>query len=448
MILFVCCLIAFTLTIDYSLSLISAQAYWIQAGGRKELAGLVFGLYDAMTIIISPLFSIYITKKGNYKTMFMIGLLINLTGNVFYAMTYYLMDPMMILIGRVISGIGASTVPLLMVFVTEVMKSDQQEKATSYVKYILALSKILGPLVSSLLTLLWYFDGTVGEFINMFTLVGWIPVFFDVTCLIFLLRLDDFNGSENKCSQSFQFCSVIKLFWPILLISFTETFMYWLFMGNAFLIATHHFHIINSDHELIKIYITGFIGFIGSFILFKCCKKIIANMISISSLIILFFLSTCLYFFTDSWAFYLAVGSTTFVYNLINYSLNLINDNIGKQMKHIFGSYISVGISLITIVEGLARFCGPTISTIFMLAINQSNSTNCNFENSEEYITSGCSFDNYLVQNLVCIVICTCISFLGFIPLNNRINQFIKHVNNEKKHLIMVNNQHQYQTVC
>ena len=400
-----------------------------------------------MTIIISPIFSLYIAKNGNYKKMFIIGLVINLIGNVFYALTYYTIDPLMILIGRIISGIGASTAPLLMVFITEVMKSDQQEKerAASYVKYVVELSKILGPAIGSLLTFSWYFDGILGEFINMFTLVGWIPVILDVTCLIFLMRLSEFNGTVDVYNESgsFQFCTVIKLFWPILLISFTETVIYWLFMGNAFLIATHHFHIINNDHELVRIYITGFIGFVASFIISKYAKKIIQKTNCIVLLIFILFLSTCLYFLTASWAFYLAVGSSTFAYNLINSSLNIINDGIGKQMKHIFGSYISLGVSLINIIEGFARFCGPTIFMLF-IRINNNNNEYCNFVNSEEYITSGCSFDNYLIQNSICILICTLVSFMGIIPLNNRIIRFIGH--NEKQQLI-IDDDKDYQTV-
>src|SRR6218665_511977 len=80
------CFLSFTLTIDYSLSLISEEAYWVSTGGNKRLSGVVFGLYDASPIVVAPLLAWYLGKGGSYKKMFLIGLIINIVGNAFYAM--------------------------------------------------------------------------------------------------------------------------------------------------------------------------------------------------------------------------------------------------------------------------------------------------------------------------------------------------------------------------
>src|SRR5579872_1788555 len=111
------CLISFTLTIDYSLSLISAEAYWVMMGGNKDLSGLIFGLYDASTIIISPLLAVYLGRfDGSYKGIFLWGLIINAVGNLLYALAYIASSWSLIVAGRVISGIGATVLPLAMVY--------------------------------------------------------------------------------------------------------------------------------------------------------------------------------------------------------------------------------------------------------------------------------------------------------------------------------------------
>lgn len=390
-------------------------------GGKKEMAGLVFGLYDASTICISPLLSLYIAKGGSYNKMFITGIVINLLGNLFYALADYFSSWDMILAGRTVSGLGASCVPLLMVFVTDIMESDKQAQAVGYIKYIAALSRMIGPLIGSLLTFKWDLSGTVAKLINMFTLVGWIPMVFDLICLILLLSFSSHFARVNIDTQgNFQFQKIIKVFWPILLIGFLTTVLYWLFMGNAFLLATHHYHIINNEHELGKIYVTGFIGFIISFVMFMCARKTMAGIECFTGSIILLSIGSCVFFFTDSWAFYLGVGLTTFAYGLMIPSLNIINNNIGKQLKYHIGSYVSFAISLITIAQGLARFCGPAIFTLFTNIIEDFD---CDFSNPELYVTSGCRIDNYYAQNGTYIAICTIFSVLSIIAVNHRIKQ-------------------------
>ena len=417
----ICCLIAFTLTIDFSLSLISAQAYWIVTGGQKKIAGLVFGLYDASTICISPLLSIYIAKGGSYNKIFVAGIVINFIGNLLYAIADYFSSWELIFAGRVVSGLGATCVPLLMVFVADVMESDKQAKVVGYIKYIAAVSRMLGPLIGSLLTFKWDFTGTLGKLLNIFTLVGWIPMVFDLICLILLYIFSSYFVRINMDIRgNFRFQEIIQVFWPILLIGYLTTVLCWLFIGNAFLLATHHYHIINNEHDLGKIYITGLVGFVASFVMFICVRKTMLDMIWFTCSILLLSIGSCVFFFTESWAFHLGVGITTFAYGLMIPSLNIMNNNFGKQLKQYIGSYISFAISLITIAQGLARFCGPAIFILFANIIEDSN---CDFSNPELYITSGCRIDNYYTQNGIYIAICTLFTVLSIIAMNKRNNQ-------------------------
>jgi MFS family permease len=434
----ICCLIAFTLTIDYSLSLISAQAYWVLMGGDKELSGLVFGLYDATTICITPLLAIYISKGGSYNKMFVLGLIINMMGNIFYGLAFYAESWIFILVGRIIAGLGATCVPLLMVFVADSMERDAQATAVGYIKYVAALSRMLGPLIGSLLTFTLDDDGIIGKLFNMYTFVGWIPILMDIIALILLcIYSSAFNKKDDGAYMhtSFQFCTIMKTFWPILLIGFLTTIIYWLFMGNAFIIATHHFHVINNEHELSRIYITGFVGFVAAFVLFMFGKKYMTGMPCLVGSLILLSIGSYMFLINDDWGFYCAVGITTFAYGLMIPSLNIINNEFGKNIKAIIGSYMALAISFIVIVQGAARFAGPAIFTLFT-QLNEN--VDCDFKNPDQYITDGCNIENYFEQNVAYITVCSVFTFMGIAFLVKKSNEFKKNSSNQMNKLTNV----------
>jgi MFS family permease len=406
----VCSIIAFTLTIDYSLSLISTQAYWISMGGQKGLSGLVFGLYDAPTILFTPLLAYYIAKGGSYGRMFMISLIINMFGNLLYALADYAETYVLIMLGRLVSGLGATCFPLIFVFIAEVMDEQEQVSAIGYTKYIAAISRMIGPLIGSLLTFSWNIPGTLGKLFNMYTLIGWIPIVFDIACIILLLCTSVFERPVFNGRDNFNLKIIMKAFWPILLIGFLTTTIYWMFMGNAFLIATHHYHIINNEHDLKNIYITGFVGFIGAFIMFMCCRKTMSGMKCFVSSNILLYLGSCIFFFTGDWAFYFAVGITTFAYGVMIPSLMIMNNIIGKRLTNSIGSYVAIALTFITIFQGLARFCGPAIFTSFTNTIQDHD---CDFKNKDAYVTSGCELENYYLQNSIFIAIAAFLSLFA-----------------------------------
>jgi MFS family permease len=400
------CLLSFTLTIDYSLSLISAEAYWIETGGNHHFSGLVFGIYDALTIFITPLIAIYIGKNGSYKKIFIIGLIINILGNILYALAYFFHSWIMIISGRGLAGLGATTLPMLMVYITDYMDRDSQISAVGYIKYVSAITRMIGPALGSIFTVTNHKEELWGKLFNMYTFVGWIPICFAILTIIVVglffqdisdnkkenipisMRSDGDNGRSG-------ICVIISELWTVWIIGFMSTFIYWLYMGNSFVIATHFFHVIDNEHELWRIYISGFGGFILAFVLFMLARNILSGIYGLVGSIILLILGTCLYLVCYNWMFYVAVGLSTFAYGVMIPSINIINNTIAKQNKQILGDKMALTISFLTIIQSLARFIGPAMIITFIVG---DNSAECNFTNSDNYITDGCKIHAYYIM--------------------------------------------------
>ena len=397
--IFIFCVIAFTLSIDYSLSLISLQAYWTATGGNPKLSGLAFGLYDGSTIVLTPLIAWLIySKKITYRYVFAVSLVVNIFGNVVYSLAFLVNSWIMVLVGRGIAGMGASVLPLMMVYIADKMPESEQKNAVGFIKYISALSRVVGPILGSLFSAIVFHN----DVFNLYTLVGWIPVFLGILTLGLLGRWSEVLFTESLRS-GLNFLEIMKIFWPALMVGFVSTFIYWLFMGNIFLIATHYFHIVGGEHELGKLYYAGVVGFFVAFVCFLCLRDSLASIGGLWVSVILLSGSACLYLWNVEIVFHFAVGMTTFSYGLMIPSINILNNNLAKKSKFILGKSMGLSITLLTVFQSLARFIGPTC---FSFGISVVNDINCTFE--DHYVTNGCKLDGFGVS-AICYI---CVSFL------------------------------------
>lgn len=414
------CLLSFTLTIDYSLSLISTEAYWTRAGGDYHLTGFIFGVYDALTIFVTPLLSIYIGKGGSYKKMFICGLIVNILGNVLYALAYICSNWIMILVGRTLAGLGATTLPMIMVYITNYMDSTTQKAAVGYTKYASAVTRMLGPALGSILTIFGASDktrtiGFWGDLFNMYTLVGWIPVGFAIiTIVVLMVFFKDVNVDEHQqfmeerlpINQVVEVGDVVgvdgskygSIFstWPVLVLGFVSTFIYWMYMGNSFVITTHFYHVVDSEHQLWHIYITGFGGFTLAFVLFMVARNFLSGVGGLISSVLLLIVSMTIYLFKINAMFYVAVGMTTFAYAVMIPSINVYNNSLAKRNIGLLGNKLALAITLLPVFQSLARFVGPFMFVTFGAT---HSGENCNFEDPNLYKTSGCQIKNYYVMS-------------------------------------------------
>ena len=401
--IFVLCAISFTLSIDYSLGLVSTQAYWINTGGAKNLAGLVFGVYDGSSIIMTPLLSWLIDNKGfSYKYIFISCILLNIIGNSIYSFAHVADTWIMVITGRAIAGMGSTCVPLLMMYIADRVKSDDQQKTVGYVKYIAAFSGILGSILGSAFAYV-----NVNKIINLYTMVGWVPMCFGfVTLVIVSFWKETKSDKIIKSTQNISFPMAFSYFLSIWAFAFVTTFIYWFYMGNAFILGTHFFHVIGDEKYLGNLYYAGLGGFAVSFLVFFFFKKSISSKRGLLLSTIFSIPTAFLFLIQRNPIYYVAVASTTFAYGLMIPSINYLNNTLAKNLRGILKGRFGIMVTALSIAQGFARFIGPTL---FTFSIPQENKPNCTLDDGDKYDTTGCGLHHFVtisaVYNSICAVL-------------------------------------------
>lgn len=412
------CLIAFALSLDYSLGLISLQAYWVDVGGANNLLGLVFGLYDGFTIIVTPLVAWLINHRYlKYKTVFIISLILNIIGNILYGFAHLAQTWIMILVGRIIAGLGAASLPVLIVYIADMMSKESQRSAVGYVKYTAALTRVVGPTLGTVLALI-HLDYQ-NRIVDQYTLVGWIPVPIALITLVLLFCWTEDQPPESpESTENAGLLRILWIFWPMMVLGFTTTFVYWYFMGNSFLIATHHFKVVNNQHDLGNLYYSGLGAFILAFILFMCFKKYISGKVGLWVSTLSLIGTSCLYLPEVNLMFYFAVGLATFSYALLIPSINVQNNLLAKEWKDVLGKSIGVSITSLSVAQSLARFSGP--ASFILLKKIVDGASDCNLDNKEHYIISGCRIEGYLWSSVVFIAVSSLLMVISLIFISRK----------------------------
>ena len=416
------CLISFALSIDYSIGLIVLQAYWSRVHGQENLVGVIFGLYDGFVIIITPIVAWLLNMNYlKYKTVFVVGLILNLVGNIIYSLAYALNTWVFILIGRIVSGLGASILPLLVVYIALVMSTDEQKTAIGYVKYTSALTRVIGPIMGIVLALI----KSENIYINEYTITGWIPA---VICLIVLIVVMIWKEEEPlpimSSGKPIEYSTIVKIFLPIASLGFITTAIYWYFMANGFVIATYRFHVIHNEHELGNIYYSGLGSFVAAFMLFIFFQELMSSIQVLWISSVLLVLTSTFFLWKINIMFYVAVSLATFCYAVLIPSVNIQNNLLAKKNASVLGNYMGVSIVALSIFQSVARFVGPSC---FMLGKNILAGPNCNISIPEHYNISDCEITGYILSSAVSIGLSFFIMMISlcFILYNRRFDNTI-----------------------
>jgi MFS family permease len=108
---------------------LTSQSYWhVVAPGKETLYGFVFGCYDLTQFIFMPIFG-YLSESIGLRWTIICALILNVVGNIIYSFALYTnSDPSspnsvlgtysMVIVGRLIAGIGSSALGLGVVYLT------------------------------------------------------------------------------------------------------------------------------------------------------------------------------------------------------------------------------------------------------------------------------------------------------------------------------------------
>jgi hypothetical protein len=294
------------------------------------------------------------------------------------------------------AGIGATCVPLLMMYVADRVKSEDQQKTIGYVKYVAAFSGIFGSIIGSMFA---YVNGN--KIFNLYTLVGWVPMSFGIITLVLVLLWNEDKAEKNKnrannVSRSEGTTSVLKMmsyFFPIWGLAFITTFAYWFYMGNAFILGTHFFHVISKQRDLGNLYYAGLGGFFASFVTFLSFRKKLSSEGGLMLSTIFSIPTVFLYMIQENPMYYVSVALTTYAYGLMIPSINYLNNILAKNLKAVLKGNFGIMVTSLSIAQGLARFVGPTL---FTFSVPQENTGICDVEGND-YDTSGCGLKHFVI---------------------------------------------------
>jgi hypothetical protein len=431
---FIACLISFVLALDFSLSIITAQPYWVNAGGNIRLMGFFFGSYDLLAIPMAPLYSVLLDRGFcSFRSIFLFGLITNMIGNIIYAVAAKGPWSGVLLFGRLLTGLGASVSPFASTFVMDALPKDRQKDAANYIKYSAACARVFGPVLSSILVLTpasvdLFAEPTGTRLLNAFTLPGWFAAFF--AAFVIVLVIKELPGSSTQNYQRISrsddlglpptdasFRSAYKWFWNIWTLQMLATGIYWGFCGNLFAMGTVLYRSVDDGRELWKLYIAGIVGFVVSMILFMKQKR---DWKPVIFLRVGFFLLALGQLFFSPYSvpspqplFYISVFTMTVGYGLLIPALNALNNIIGKAHSIELGRMSNVMLSMIYAVASVARFFGPAMFGLLVVIRSQhgDDASACQLDDSTEYLVQGCELENYLAVSVVGVIL----AFAGFL---------------------------------
>jgi len=447
------CLAAFALvlSLDYSITLISLQPYWLALHGPRQMEGFTFGCYDVFPMFVAPLLAV--TQDYScfrFRTIFLICGLANCAGNVAYALAGLFNRWELMLAGRILAGIGSSAISVVLAYVGKAVPLNQQQEVVGIIKYSCALARVLGPVLASIVVATGNVDFKAASLpeslFNTFTIPGWVAaaaVLICVICVMFfvkpvetthiigaktpLLRDQPNNAGEsegNKCSK--RCCKALSLFWPVWLLQALTTFVYWGVNGNLFAIAVVRFRLLDNSQQLWRLYIGGIFGFLAGFIVFLVMKKrckcrprafIIFGTTSLFAGMLTFVAVAYTPRNIDlRFAFYIVIGVATFGYALCIPAIQGQVNIIAKVYSSVLGAQ-SLFVVLPVVFASISRLAGTSLFPLLVSATRDgspytaimpmpsSNVTHCVFNNPQHYDYDGCTLRNFGTAMIVCAIL-------------------------------------------
>lgn len=141
---------------------------------KKELfvdetaIGILIAAYSLTQFFFNPIFGNLSDKYGR-KKIIVICLLLNALGYIIFAYTH---SYIMLLISRVVAGIGGSSIGVAQAYIADITTVDNRSKAMGIIGSAFGLGFVFGPLIGGLLSKYgYYFTGMTSAFFSLFAFV-------------------------------------------------------------------------------------------------------------------------------------------------------------------------------------------------------------------------------------------------------------------------------------
>ena len=426
----------FALAIDFTMAMMSIQAFYYALSGPEKLYGFTFGCYDLSALIAAPVLGFLSDRYSIFKILFVSCFLVNAGGNLIYAFTFLGDEWWMMLLARLVAGFGAGALGLGSSYVTKTTTLDQRQKRMVSYRVSQSVARMVGPFVGYIflgLPLVSSNSSTALKIFNWYTIPGWVA-FFSVLILSGLFmymfvdpteenehivkNIEKDGGATPERRREFIRFTVI---WMILV--FIATFLQFGYYSNLFAVFAGQYHAIQDQYDQWKVFLGVGAGAVCSSFLYRTGIKVLPKIFDERILTI-----------ATSWiqiAIYLLIipydGSTsipaesTFYASTAIFGLSVVM--FGPAVETIFSKKISqyqdvVGenvakiLGLFYMFHAAGRFAGPlVVGAVTFIAtpdgqvsycsngesLDSSGSPICDGDTSEscaifpdQYYTSGC----------------------------------------------------------
>ena len=399
---------AFSMALDYSIVSLSIQELWTVLEGGRNFYGFMFGSYALAQCIVSPLLG-YVSDIKGLKFTLLLSVLLNSVGNVLYSLSFVAKSLNVMLVGRFVAGLGAGAVCLGLVYLTNTSLRENRGKVIA--GYIIAQSIGLfgGPLIGMTLTGIKTPSVSSTDIfmrvLNSFTVPSWVTFANGVAILLPCICMGFKNPMSAHMAMKFNYKdakelirhSVVQM--SILLIA---TACFWGVASEDFVLAFGQYHLISSEQDIWKAFISGSLSFVVTGIIIRLTiqRRITPALYTIIGLAFQVFGFALLLNYNvhitapPHFGFYHAgmalatSGSACFFIGLGTYYSQKVTD-MSYQARNRRGLFLS----LLNFAEALGRFVGPCVVSVpmFIEKREDQNGSECR---PRELISSGCQVSN------------------------------------------------------
>jgi multidrug resistance protein len=218
--------------------------------------GIVLAVYSFMQFIFNPLFGKLSDKYGR-KPLITLSLLLNAIGYVIFA---YTNSFTLLIISRVVGGIGGSSVSVAMAYIADITTKKDRSHGMGMIGAAFGLGFVFGPLIGGLLSKYGYeitgFGAAAFSFIAFLTTVFFLPE-----------SNLNFNKLEEVKRKILDITALKKVFTHpnvgmLIVLFFIQTFAMANIYGTFALIGYEHYHFTDMQNGLMY----GILGLVSAIV--------------------------------------------------------------------------------------------------------------------------------------------------------------------------------------
>lgn len=258
----------FALAIDFTMAMMSIQAFYYALGGPERLYGFTFGSYDLAALIAAPILGTLSDRFSVFKILFVLCFLINAAGNLIYAFSFLEGHWWMMLLARLVAGFGAGALGLGSSYVTKTTTIDERQNNMVSYRVSQAVARMVGPFVGYIflgLPAVNQNSSTALKIFNWYTIPGWVAFFSVLLLSIAFMYMFVDPSEENEHivkriekegettqQRRKEFTKFATIWMSLVLLA---TFLQFGYYSNLFAVFAGQYHAIEDQYDQWKVFI-------------------------------------------------------------------------------------------------------------------------------------------------------------------------------------------------